>query len=549
MSESVVEELVAENTYLREKLNRLMSVELSSRITIEKEKPNLVISGVALAEGIWNGTFYHADEVKKINLSGLPLRVEHGRTTDFKDRDVGEVFYNKFDPVLKAIKFKARVTDPEAVKRVLSGELDAVSIKGRFRDYKDYDGVEMGIDFTPIELSLVHSPACKTCMIFDVEELSKRNSNKEDTTTLPDSGSEVDMSEEDTFEIQEGYVLALPTVEANAEYDEEVELELILEEEAKKQKRSYYKYPPGKYPKKIKKRKIIYPYYRYPYYYYYYYPYYGYPNLEEEEKKGPRDDKERFINHFKITEEQFDTLYKILGDKLFDLLPPRGSAELKVIVCPVCEKEFKNMQDFMAHWMKEHKEKYGMFKGKVESKEEEQSDEELRRKRCVFCGELVENLDEHLPTCQAYLDTVELAVKCKFCGKEFKNQKELEKHLKTCKKFQEYYKEKYGEKKLSEEPASEVKEEPTPEQKEEPVEEQPEETPTSEPKTEPQAVPSEPEPQPSSQPVVQPTPQAVPEPSKPEKLDPLQAWKEGKIHAADILIKRFMLEREKEQIE
>ena len=46
---------------------------------------------------------------------------------------------------------------------------------------------------------------------------------------------------------------------------------------------------------------------------------------EQNQGQGePKTDKERFISHFGVTEEQFETLYSILGDELFKLLPERG---------------------------------------------------------------------------------------------------------------------------------------------------------------------------------------------------------------------------------
>ena len=52
---------------------------------------------------------------------------------------------------------------------------------------------------------------------------------------------------------------------------------------------------------------------------------------EQNRRKGvPKTDRQRFIDHFGITEEQFETVYAILGDELFRLLPQRGQKVEKV---------------------------------------------------------------------------------------------------------------------------------------------------------------------------------------------------------------------------
>lgn len=46
---------------------------------------------------------------------------------------------------------------------------------------------------------------------------------------------------------------------------------------------------------------------------------------EQVSQTEPKDDKQRFINHAKIDDETFQKLYATFGDKLFSLLPERGT--------------------------------------------------------------------------------------------------------------------------------------------------------------------------------------------------------------------------------
>jgi len=41
------------------------------------------------------------------------------------------------------------------------------------------------------------------------------------------------------------------------------------------------------------------------------------------QKGKPKTDKQRFMDHFGITEQQFDMIYKVLGEEVFKLLPER----------------------------------------------------------------------------------------------------------------------------------------------------------------------------------------------------------------------------------
>jgi len=163
-----------------------------------------------------------------------------------------------------------------------------------------------------------------------------------------------------------------------------------------------------------------------------------------------------------------------------------------VFVCPACGQELPSAKDFVAHWGKEHAEEYGPFKGKMPTKEEkteeveekteetkepevkeaevkaeEKSEEKktegkqetetkeateaekketLRRKRCKWCDELVESIEEHMKECNVYKDVVVHMYKCKYCKKIFNTEGDLSAHLKKCKKYKLLKKEELKEK-------------------------------------------------------------------------------------------------------
>ncbi|RLE62610.1 MAG: hypothetical protein DRJ47_10390, partial [Thermoprotei archaeon] len=185
VEKSIIEELLAENVQLRKKLSEI--TELSgfvSHIHVLEEKPQLKISGVLIAEGVWKGVKYDFEEMCKAldKFQGLPIKVMHGHSEEFGDRNVGKVIKVAKDPILRAIVFEGIITDDRAAELVKDGTFNAISIKGAFKEISN-DVPPVGKDYTPMEASLTGSPACDNCYIFNVEELSKslKESNKADS--------------------------------------------------------------------------------------------------------------------------------------------------------------------------------------------------------------------------------------------------------------------------------------------------------------------------------------------------------------------------------
>jgi len=290
MSKSIIDELASESAYLREQYKNLQeSIEENSNLTsvpvevetlsdfmVTEELANkLKISGILLAEGIWNGVLYTKEELKKMynkfkdKLSSLPLRVEHNRTKEFKNKIIGKNTNVEWSDTLGSILYEAEITDPKAIKLVQDYTFPATSMKTQLR--KMSDGVTTrGVDYKPIDNSLTESPACHSCVIVSKEELSSKSDNipmyrfygiiKETDLNIENDNNikeEVDMSKEvkelikENFELSEAMVMVLP----EDEVIKEVELELMTLSQALKRKRVIYEYlPPGSYP--TEKRKV-----------------------------------------------------------------------------------------------------------------------------------------------------------------------------------------------------------------------------------------------------------------------------------------------------
>ena len=173
--ESVVEELLAENAELREKLAAYQELGFTSNINILAKKPKLKISGVLIAEGVWKGVKYDYNEMKKAlsKFLGLPIKVQHGKSEEFGDKVVGKVTKVAADDVIRSLVFEGIVTDERAVKLIEDGVFNAISIKGGFEKLEENSTPPVGRNYTPIEASLTGSPACDNCMIFNVSALEK----------------------------------------------------------------------------------------------------------------------------------------------------------------------------------------------------------------------------------------------------------------------------------------------------------------------------------------------------------------------------------------
>jgi len=402
VEKSIIEELLAENVQLRKKLSEITELSgFTSHIHILEEKPQLKISGVLIAEGVWKGVKYDFEEMCKAldKFQGLPIKVMHGHSEEFGDRNVGKVIKVAKDPILRAIVFEGIITDDRAAELVKDGTFNAISIKGAFKEISN-DVPPVGRDYTPMEASLTGSPACDNCYIFNVEELSKslKESNK------ADSIGEKEMSEVEEVEIKEDQVLIVPenfselkegeTFEFEIKSLDEILKEVSLEEgegeakEVKKIKKVIIRVPPGKYPKTAKYGVKIYGYpypkYAYPYYYYYgygypysrpgIYYYYYYPEVLEEildtviENESYREFMKECMKEKGGGPEALKECAKLWREKKKeqseDVLEQECSEcneELATIKCPVCGKEFSSKQAFLKHWKEEHEEKYGAY--------------------------------------------------------------------------------------------------------------------------------------------------------------------------------------------
>ena len=378
MEDSVVKELLAENTELRKRLKDLEEKPgFSSAIHILSEAP-LKITGVLISEGVWKGIKYSYEEMVKAlpkfeKLKGL---VMHGKTEEFKDRPIGELTKVSKDDILRAIVFEAIITDEEAAKKVKEGVFDAVSLKGEFKELDTSKTPPEGKDYTPIEWSLTGSPACETCLIFSVQELCRSLGENFIRESGSIEGTGGNMSE-DILEIREDQFLVLPDNADQLEDFSVFEAELVdfdtLIELAKKKKVKAIKVPAGKYPK-AKATKIVkiygyyYPYYGYPYYYYYGYPYYYYYEGGLDELLDLLDLEANYREFMKKCLKEKGGGPEALKACAAEWRQKQSAEEeseekeLAKAVCPVCGKEFESLNAFKNHWAEAHEAKYGEYK-------------------------------------------------------------------------------------------------------------------------------------------------------------------------------------------
>lgn len=381
-----MDKLLQENIKLRREIAKLQNQELSYGISILEEKPKLKITGVLIAEGVWKGIKYDYEEMKKAlsKFKGLPVKVMHGKSEEFGDKTVGRVTKVDKDDILRAITFEAIIEDPKAVQLIKEGVFDAVSIKGGFENIDDSHTPPVGLNYTPIEVSLTGSPACENCILFTVTALSKclnesTANRKVGEKIMSDEQVEQTEETEEYIEIKENEVLVLPDnweeiedfsiVEAEVKPLEQALQELAEKEEEEKEKVKVIKIikvPAGKYPKTATRVAKIYgypyPYYGYPYYYYYYpYYYYTYPSMEEILDILPLEEDYRTfmkkcLKEGKSMKECAEEWKKQKGE-----MEEEEQTELAKVKCPVCGKEFSSKKAFLKHWEEEHAAKYGEY--------------------------------------------------------------------------------------------------------------------------------------------------------------------------------------------
>jgi len=365
MSESIIAELLAEIEALKQNkatFTKSEIVESLSEFKYEELVDKLKIRGILLSEGTWNGLKYSWDKIKEMfnkysdKLEKLPLKVEHGRLSNYKDKKVGSHIKVRLNNFLKAIEYEAEITDDKAIEDVKDGKFRATSLTLR-TDRIVKDGEELAVNLVPLENSLTAYPACKVCNVFHIEELTSQVNYfgirlyKKD---LDNKLKEVDRKME-CLEVKEGQVLVFPDIPEEELFAEEQELEMMVmdEEEAMAKKKRAVRVPPGKYPRKaIKKRIIVYYYPGYGYYYpyeyypvpYYYWYYYGYPTGKSELEeivylegvwKIVKNKKTGKFTVMKATGKKFPA-WKIIGQ--FDTYEEAKKACKSELAakCPVC---------------------------------------------------------------------------------------------------------------------------------------------------------------------------------------------------------------------
>ena len=305
---------------------------------------SLQISGIALAEGIWKNVIYSPEEIEKATaeLVGKPIKVEHGMDKEFGSKIVGKVIEALFDKVLKAIKFKANIEDPIIKERVTDGIYKAVSMSTWMDKIPTKEeSIKEGKDFKFAELSLVKNPACEKCFIFHCEQLSKQedpsgigeeimnqNSDNEDNQMLEDYSKAYENLEKEKERIKE----ELARMTEKHEMDLDAALLIVEEKVALRKELSQVKEQLSK---------------------------------ELDEKKEKEKLMEEINNMIKENEEKAKLDPEL--EEMKAAYPkdyeeyPYVKGQTYPMECPACGKSFDNPKDFFAHWITEHKEKYGKF--------------------------------------------------------------------------------------------------------------------------------------------------------------------------------------------
>jgi len=374
MEEIIIEDVLAENIRLRKELNKYTGKYFTGRISILSLEPTLKITGVLIAEGVWKGIKYTYNEMKKAlsKFKGLGIMVMHGKNEDFKDKIVGKVTKVETNDTLKSILFEGEITDKKAIELIKDGTFNAVSPRGEFGKVDTSKIPPIGLDYEPIELSLTSMPACRTCLIYQMKQLSL-NKDIEDINIVSK------MSEE--IEIKENHVLVIPEDFEELEDFSVIEMELMDIDEfidlqkKRKRKRRRYRYPyayrirPGRYPRRILK---VIKYYGYPYPYYYYYPYYPYypyyypyyyyasEDLELLDLLPLEADYKKFMAEC-LKEGKTMKECAIEWREKYPAPGMEEETELAEVKCPVCGEVFPSRRKFLAHWAEAHEAKYGAY--------------------------------------------------------------------------------------------------------------------------------------------------------------------------------------------
>ena len=339
-----------------DKYNGLTMEELSSPYQILSDsKDAVLITGVALTEGVWKNVIYSAKELKKVagHLVGKPLIVEHGQTKEFGNTEVGSVIESYFEPTLKGIVFKAKVTNSLAKKLVKKNILPAVSCSTWMDKKPVNEQIKIGSDYNFAELSLCRVPACDRCFIFHKEQLSQftagKGLNEQNETIL-------DISEDTLGETIEE-LESLTDNELSFDDLEAPKLYTILElpdEESLSSLRdnrnvvSYFWGDPKDY-KRYKGKNTT-----------------GKVLLAVVELES-KDELTELKETYQIKDAYYGVAPQKLsnGNETYDAkieVEVPGPEQTGNITCPICDTEYADNTEFMSHWDGEHIEQYGKFK-------------------------------------------------------------------------------------------------------------------------------------------------------------------------------------------
>ena len=145
-----------------EKLQNKEKIKITSELSENSLVP-LMISGVALKEGLWNGLYYPYEEIKSriSQLIGKPLLLDHSKTV----RDiVGMVKNIILDDTNRQALFEAEVIDETTARKLIGNLADSVSV-GVVVDRIKEGNTLMARNHEYQELSIVLVPACADAKI------------------------------------------------------------------------------------------------------------------------------------------------------------------------------------------------------------------------------------------------------------------------------------------------------------------------------------------------------------------------------------------------
>ena len=189
---SMLSEALKENINLRklynvkskeDELNAPIVIETLSDLTIIEElEGKLRISGILLAEGIWNGVFYGKEEIKKMydnfkeRLAHMKIIAEHEKMPEFGPMKLGGHTKIEWSDTLGAILYSGEVTNSKAIELIKLGRFKGTSMKLRVKRIPEGMLIK-GVDLEPIDNSLTGSPACTPALIVSKEEMNKNGDN------------------------------------------------------------------------------------------------------------------------------------------------------------------------------------------------------------------------------------------------------------------------------------------------------------------------------------------------------------------------------------